>query len=723
MTSKISLFSIMKEDIRHRLWMVALSFLGSFLALPILLLMVLSRAEASYVSVNITFRIQQSVLHFFNENMLLSCGFVVFWGALIVGLLGFSFLYSKKKVDLFHSIPIKRSRIFLCFYLDGIFIWLIPFLINLVIAIIIGALKLNDITLLKVLFANAATSSILIILSFLIIYHLCLVCVMISGNFFNALMSTIILGFSAIGIYGLIYLFITTYFDHFMQLPFVWDWDRIVWASPLASVIPLLSKVDTPFMKIASLILMIANLVLAWRLYLNRPSELAEQGIQDKRIQGFLRIIGTYSLTLCGALLGLFINNYFTYNNPSENIAWAIFGMALMSIIFGGIFNIIFNMNFKTFFKNKIQFGITTGLALLTFLSISGDWYGFDSRIPDKDNIKSGSFYMSSYTDGAQQRSQYEDNLDFSDMQNSDVDSIYSLLNKLITNNNNDGGSYIYVTLTLENGSTFYRKYQVLSEDKELLRPIIEDESYKNANYPLATGLGILHATDYITFRDCNNRSNHKISDEATIKKLENAYRKDFEEHYNLDELENAPVVGTLYRSYAENEVSVSERAYPSEPIYSNYTHTIALLQELQPNMVFTINDVTIGSINFDIYIDDLLPTEALYSYFGLEGYPDYWEMLRDLHDNNMSSDGPAEATIAITEDMEERGLYQKSISDEESIQELLPHLILADYYSSTIFNNDYIQIGYIISNNNSYSCYAEKGKIPKKWIDMLLEQ
>ncbi len=717
MTSKISLFSIMKGDIRHKLWMVALSFLGSFLALPILLLMLLSRTDSNFsYSENLDFRITQSVLHFFNENILLSGGFVAFVGALIVGLLGFSFLYSKKKVDFFHSIPIKRSKIFIAYYLNGILIWLLPYLINLFFAIIIGVSKLNDITSIKYLFANVIKSSILLMFSFLVIYHLCLVCVMISGNFFNALISTIILGFSVIGIYGLVLSFCTMYFKHFMQLPFVWDWDRIVWASPLASAFLLLSKVDTPFMKLACLILMIVNLVLAWRLYLNRPSELAEQGIQNKRIQGFLRIIGTYSLTLSGALLGYLINYYFTYNYTSKHIGWSIFGMILMSIIFGGIFNVIFNMNFKTFFKNKIQFIITTGFALLTFLSISGDWYGFDLRIPDKDNIKGGTFYMSSYSDGVRQ-SQYQNTLEFSDIQNTDVDSIYPLLNKLVRNSKDDGYP-IYVTLNLENGSTFYRKYQVLSEDKELLRPIIEDESYKNANYPLSAGLGLLPTTEYIIFEDSNHKSTHEISDEATIKKLENAYREDFEEHYNLDELKNAPVVGSLHRRYSE---SGSERSHPSELIYSNYTHTIAILQELQPNMVFTIDDVNTNSINFDIHIDDLLPKEALYSYFGLEGYPDYKGMLYDKY--NMSSSGTENVAVAVPQEKVGNGLYKKIISDEKSIQELLPYLILGDYYSSTIFDNDYISIGYIISENNSYTCFVEKGKLPKKWIDLLMEQ
>ena len=707
MTSKISLFSIMKEDIRHRLWMVAMSFLGSFLALPIFLLMSLSNI-VYYDDVDRALLTSQSVLNFFSNHMILSCGFVAFMGALIVGLLGFSFLYSKNKVDLFHSIPVKRSKIFLCFYLDGIFIWLFPFLINLLFAITIGAFKLNNITLLKVLLANVAISSILIVFSFLIIYHLCLVCVMISGNFFNALMSTIVLGFSAIGIYALVSTFCSLYFEHFMQLPFAWDWDRIVWASPLASVFPLLSKVDTPFMKIACFILMVVNLVLAWRLYLNRPSELAEQGIQNKRIQGFLRILGTYALALCGAFLNYFVNFRSYYGGQNNNITWSLFGIILMSIIFWGIFNIIFNMNFKTFFKNKIQLGITTFLALLTFLSISGDWYGFDLRIPDKDNIKGGTFSVSSYSDGVYGQNLYYDTLDFSEILYTDVDSIYSLLTKLI-DNNTPAGSYdnIEVSLTLKNGGSFYRKYKVFSEDLELLRPIIEDETYKIANYSIASGL--LPQPDTISFGDSTHKTDHRINDEETIQKLEKAYKEDFDEHYNMNELNNAPVVGTLYRMYEEYGIS------PNEPVYANYTRTIALLQELQPDMVFTIEALAIDSINFEVYIDDPLPKEAIYSYFGLEGYPTYEELTAEI---NMPSEYPKE--MAATE---VSARYKKIVTDEESIQELLPYLCLGDYYRSNIYSSNYISIGYIDSNNDRYYCFVEKGKLPKKWIDLLVEQ
>ena len=455
---------------------------------------------------------------------------------------------------------------------------------------------------------------------------------------------------------------------------------------------------------------MIVNLVLAWRLYLNRPSELAEQGIQNKKIQYILRFIGTFALALCGSLLDNLINS--KYSNPTNhNLAWPIFGIILMSILFWGIFNVIFNMNFKAFFKNKIQLVITTGLALLTFLSISGDWYGFDLRIPNKDDIKGGTFYMSNYNDEVSDRNLYKGTIDFSETQYTDVDTIYSLLTNIVDRKQAGEHSYIVVVLNLKNGSDFYRKYEVYSEDKELLKPIIEDESYKKANYPLVTGQ--LPTPEYISFGDSRGKSDYGIEDDATIKKLLDAYREDFDEHYNIDELENMPIVGSLYRRYDKYG------PYPNEPIYSNYSRTIALLQELQPNMVFTIDDINIDSIEFSIYLDKYnLPKEAIYSYFGLEGYPSYKELTGDT---NLSNDDTTEVATSFADP--ESGIYKKNISDEESIQELLPYLIIGDYYPYSIFNDDYINVGYIESNTTTYSCFVEKGKMPKKWIDILMEQ
>lgn len=56
MTSRHCFFSVMKEDLRHKTWMLALSVLGNLLALPVLFLLGTGGGRYSMASSSSMFR-------------------------------------------------------------------------------------------------------------------------------------------------------------------------------------------------------------------------------------------------------------------------------------------------------------------------------------------------------------------------------------------------------------------------------------------------------------------------------------------------------------------------------------------------------------------------------------------------------------------------------------------------------------------------------------------
>ena len=119
MTSRSLFFKLIREDCKQRLWCLVLAVVVFFFALPVAGALLISsdwntaeetsRAITSYVTAG--------------GGILLAVTVV---GAVVCGISGFAFLQSKKKVDFYHSIPVRREMLIAVFYLDGILLYLVP---------------------------------------------------------------------------------------------------------------------------------------------------------------------------------------------------------------------------------------------------------------------------------------------------------------------------------------------------------------------------------------------------------------------------------------------------------------------------------------------------------------------------------------------------------------------------------------------------------------------
>ncbi len=145
MTSRNSFWASCKENHRRRIWVWIVACLMQAVSYVGVLTVYLSRirmwnAEGSYKKPEnfqaALYLATQDALGF-QDNL----GIVIVVLAAMIGMQGFSYLYDRKKVDMYHSVPVDKNRRFLTLYANGIMIYLAATLLNLFISVIMAMVQ------------------------------------------------------------------------------------------------------------------------------------------------------------------------------------------------------------------------------------------------------------------------------------------------------------------------------------------------------------------------------------------------------------------------------------------------------------------------------------------------------------------------------------------------------------------------------------------------------
>ncbi|MDE5590765.1 MAG: hypothetical protein K2J60_16765 [Acetatifactor sp.] len=515
MTSKRCFFKMMREDFRHKIWMLALSVLGNMLAIPVVYLLGTGYGAGMDLVGSVGYLVRQAneTGEFFLEFVMISGGFVAIAGALIVGLSGFRYVFHRNMVDTWHSLPVKRSTYFWINWLNGFLIWFVPFLVSFGFTLLLGLGRLSAIrgrlaglvmneeeSLIASqcvtggwLTANALISLLTLIVVFLLVYHLVLLAVMLCGNVLNTMVTAATLGVGAFSVYFLVEAFCMMYFDTFMG-PGDFVSYNVAYASPLVSSILLLYRRVACFEAgeeflfwgacILNLVIALALGALTYFAYLKRPSELAEQGLRIKPIRFLLQIAVSLAAAMGGWLLFYLIGD--------SAIIWGIFGAVLAGGVSFGVMDIIFHMEFRAFFAHKVLMGLTVAAGVFTGLLFYFDWLGYDTYLPDREAIaeiavydtlcsnRNYSYYAWDYLDEVHIR---------------DSAAAYAFLESVVDRSGAEAeedllyfGESVFTRVTLKSGRTYYREYQVYHENSGPAYALFTSPEYLDANFRIGQG-------------------------------------------------------------------------------------------------------------------------------------------------------------------------------------------------------------------------------------------
>lgn len=747
MTSKHSFFKCMREDLRHRVWMIALSVLGNFLAILVAFLIAegdmdrgltdMMKYKESYMA---------SLISFFDSVVIALGGTIALVGAAIVGLWGFRFVYSKKMVDTYHSLPIKRNTLFWVYYLDGILIWLVPFLACMLITMLIAGVKLVGLggwEPCMVMIKAAGISMIGLLVGFLLVYHLVLVAVMLSGNVLNTLVTACILGCGVLCVYSLGVVFFEHYMDTFYSTGQLLNW--AVYASPIASAIVLLTSATSDFSEAmnsfttvlnVNVIIMILLGAVAWRLYCKRASELAEQGVKNKVATFLMKLVASVVAGMGGWLIFVMITS-------RNSVAWGIFGCILTSVMVYGVMDIIFHMDFKAFLANKGWMLVATGLSIFLCLSFRQDWFGYDEYLPKQEKIKEMAFYSSSYTSSYHEVA--DENGPLSKMQITDQQQIYDFLCAAVDNldytipeeenqsiefgNNRDD---VIVKVTLDSGRSYYRSYDMFEKDREVFLPLLLSTEYAESVYMFDEEMQ--EEMYRVAIRTENTYINEEETRPEVLKDLMEAYNRDVQENVERVMMgEGRMLVQLRFYNYEWNQFYVD--------VYETMEHTLAALEKhgygkavapIPENKVASIilsagEDYEKYEFGDDVESDYELLARRRFGVWDAESLERYREWEAQINDLRYSTD-TENTNVSVQEykemTMEEPEIIQLTITDLAEIAELMPLLHYdSAYFDSGVFKKYFIRGATIVDVNGlEWQVYIREGELPEKYIEKFAE-
>lgn len=385
MTSRALFFKLMREDFKKKIWIIIVGLLVSVFIGPIRILMRIENMMLTNAAINkkmITDSLYYELQPYKFGNSVLPA--II---ALLLAIVGFAYLFNKKKVDMYHSLPIKRERLFAIIYLNGIISYLIISVTTVLLTMIEimskGFLTADNLSMMWMVFLGS-------LVYFLFFYHVAIMAVMLTGNLLVGVIGAGVLFFYGWFMQDLLENYFGQCFVSYYQfnIEFV---QYIPFISPVSSVAKWISLYDDMqtvnggkialCLAIAFVQALIA-LAVAFILYKKRNSEAAGKAISFKPAQLIIKICLMIMFSLMGGIYcSLFARN--GYNS----LFWYWFGFIVVAVFAHCLIEIIYHIDFRACFRNKLQSLIIIGVAALIGSCFQYDWLGYDSYLPDQNQI------------------------------------------------------------------------------------------------------------------------------------------------------------------------------------------------------------------------------------------------------------------------------------------------------------------------------------------------
>ncbi|MBE5875990.1 MAG: hypothetical protein E7290_03775 [Lachnospiraceae bacterium] len=602
MTSKSLFFKRIKQDLHQRVWFPVILFIISFFPMELTLVSELDRLQHK---VNPIERMTQYMVEFFT----LANPFSIVTGvaALICALSGFSFMHSARKLDTYHSMPVKREQIFWQQYVYGILYYVIPVVIHVIIClgigVALGAFRVEALS-------NMVWFALIQTLFFVLFYSVCVTAVCLTGN-----MVISVLGCGVLLIYSwVLYGLKTSLYDIFFDT-YYYNQAGTIWAfSPLHLIANMLSDADYTGFVYADCTLhyvkmlmqaAVYTLVALW-LYKKRPTEAAGKSIAFGFAEPVIKAMIALPVTIVGAFL---------FRSVVENDArdgWFIFGGIFSLVLSCLVMEAIFRQNPREVFAHAKHLIVNGAIAATVIVIFRFDVFGYDYYMPA--NVKNyaisiynlGDIYM--YRDSHREWS-------LENMELTPSESITKLIEQAIEDSETshnmyytyeklaDGAIYfsMYVKYELDNGKEEYRCYllNILNDStQQLLNEIYNTDEYKLGIYPiLSDGWKKQYNTVQVTTAYAEDR--FALSEERMAKLIE-TYQRELKA-LRYEEIWNESPVASLGFEWDMSVDNSQMHCYEDNyKIYDSFTQTIALLEEYGCIMETTLPAEMITAIEID---------------------------------------------------------------------------------------------------------------------------
>lgn len=595
MISKISFSRLMKEDFKRRSWFIAVVGLLLFILQPVLLLMQVDRYQANIAEGYASLADLQAMYQNFVAigGSALTVLFMFF--AVVSAISGFSYLHSKVKLDFYHSLAIKRRRMFWVQYISGFLMIAIPYTVSLLLNLIIGA---TNGLMTKAVLVLAIQAYLYRLLCFLAIYAIVILAVELTGKIIVAFFGTAVFILYGVILVGTIIGLSTAFFSTYMELGI--SSEIMIYSSPAilcfvqeGMISEALASGKSEYIlriwvNMGVIILeTLAITGLALWAHNNRKSEAAGSSIAFRKSESVIKVMLVIPLSL---LVGL----WFAMMISNHTSLWLYSGIIVGTVVISAVIEFIYHTNMREILKDKLRVLIMGIVAIAIATVFKIDLLGYDSYLPAKENIKQMAVYDSSldgnYIYRVNQRDNFgigNDHAALNATLTEDFDHIYEIAKTGVEQVNQDPGkqnsTYIRIEYVLNSGRKVYRSYSIDVETVAAnMNPLLADQSYKEKLFPLygkdmevIQGIGIEGFGGTYDVLDLNKEERAELT-EIYKEELLNA---------DYDEIINN-TLATLYFEYTlKQNGSYTEERYP---IGESFTKTIAYIEAKQEQKLQT---------------------------------------------------------------------------------------------------------------------------------------
>lgn len=694
MTLKSLFFKLQKEDLKRRIWSIALSVLVFFICLPIYCALSIENYNAN-LAVNLDKKqIFNEILNFMGpQNELIITMTIIC--AIVCGLSGFFYLHSRKKVDFYHSMPVRREILFIIKYMNGLLIYLIPYIINVILCIII--LQVNHYMNIEV-FAITISAIGINLLFYSLIYTIVIIAVMLTGNIVISFMGSAVFLLYGIMLMGVRDMYFTEFFTNFYSR----DSKTMEWISPIIMYINIANQISfsTNYALLGKIfgVLIVTLLLIGFAIFLykKRPSEAATKAMAFKYSRPVIKFFIVIPVSLMGGLIFKQISN-------SGSNGWFIFGLIFSLIISYAIIEIIYHFDIRSAFYSKKQLLICAGIIAGVVCIFQFDLFHYDSYIPKKSSIESMSVAISGLDDNIQyyqpggnnlsSRNKYMDGVRYqlNYMKLTDFEPAYDLakigIEQTDQSLNNDGQDIYYtynVKYSLNSGREVYRTYRFrIGENTELLKDIYESPAFKEVHYPIykikAEAIGSIYCQNMFGSKKISLNSNEKIQ-------LLDIYKEELS-NMTLDVASDNYPISTF-------TISINDYYSIENYVYPTFEKTISFLKAhgFDATQKLDVKDINKIIISNQSYLKD----------------PNYMNYQKEYATYSMDKTYANNSAAA-------------EYTNQEEIEAILPNLVQSDYYwnNRTIYNmnteievNIFFDVDVFGNESNSYF-FFKNGKIP----------
>lgn len=604
MISKISFFKMVKSECRRRVWILAILFVLFAGALPVTGLMQLQTSDTSDTSVYAEYSLetqetdgtsdftagmkeqqrieemQDSFDGMVGKGNAAVMG-ITLAGAILTGISGFSYLHSRKKMDFYHSIPLRRERLFLIQQVSSFILYLLPLLGNYLLMLMVGGIKgaLWTGTWLTILQGLAVQ-----MVNFFLIFETVVLGMMLTGKLLVAILGIGVLFAYFPGIVSILEGYANFFRTYTGTVDFGWEWLR--YCTPLYSVYWSQQEKGNIWLLLIFLAAGFMLMGISLFLYKIRSTEAAEQSMAFPQSQSVIK----WMLVLASSLGSGLIMSQIAVKKDS---LWLFFGILVGVILASGITEIVYSYDFRRAFSHRLQLLLMAIVAVGVGSVFRFDLLGYDTWLPKKDQVESMAVSawswipVSSYWVQEEGDFVYEDQSSYllEHMKITDFENLLQLAQEGTENARVPYGemeeiSTIQLRYNLKNGRIAERKYEVSNDIlSRTMEQLVCTREYQDAVYQILD----IDPQVYRRISVMDKFGDVVIYGDRPedMQKLAEAYQEDLQAQ-EFESWKQAEVLGTLTLTAGR----LAQEANWDYPIDSTFTKTLEVLESMGVHLV-----------------------------------------------------------------------------------------------------------------------------------------